>query len=455
MVLLIQKEGQIANIKVCDAIMGSGKTCAAIRYMNEHPRQRFIYVAPKLDHDRRIVDACPALHFAMPEKNSQNVKMPDFKHLLHTGKNVAITHALFEWCNGDVADLIQEQGYTMIIDEVVDVFFQSKLTGGDVAMLMKNGELIEDDSGWITCNPNQPPVEHNRSLAQELTHARNKTLVRIDRTSFCYWLVSADLLKSCREVIILTYRFCDSSMYQLLQLNKLPFRYIHVRKREDDDFEFSDQRVYIPEYVGSLHQYIRIVDDERLNKIGENATALSANWYEKKSAAYLRLQERRHNNKSAATQKQWREDEFRILKANLRSFLTYINRDVPSDDKLWTCFKDYMELLAYNGFGSSFLQCTCNSTNDYGDRHYLAYMVNIFALPDWIKFYAQNGLEYDTEGYPLTVLIQWVWRSAIRNGEPITLYLPSARMRRILNQWMDECEADYKEFYKIAKEDNK
>lgn len=35
-------------IKVCDSIMGSGKTQAAISYINEHQDARFIYVAPYL-----------------------------------------------------------------------------------------------------------------------------------------------------------------------------------------------------------------------------------------------------------------------------------------------------------------------------------------------------------------------------------------------------------------------
>ncbi len=38
--------GGFMAIKVCDAIMGSGKSSAAISYMNEHPNQKFIYITP-------------------------------------------------------------------------------------------------------------------------------------------------------------------------------------------------------------------------------------------------------------------------------------------------------------------------------------------------------------------------------------------------------------------------
>jgi hypothetical protein len=34
-------------------------------------------------------------------------------------------------------------------------------------------------------------------------------------------------------------------------------------------------------------------------------------------------------------------------------------------------------------------------------------------------------------------MIQWIWRSAIRDGEEVYLYIPSKRMRTLLTDWMD------------------
>jgi len=39
-----------------------------------------------------------------------------------------------------------------------------------------------------------------------------------------------------------------------------------------------------------------------------------------------------------------------------------------------------------------------------------------------------------SDAYALTELIQWVWWSRVRRGEPITLYLPSPRMRRLFEE---------------------
>ena len=38
--------------------------------------------------------------------------------------------------------------------------------------------------------------------------------------------------------------------------------------------------------------------------------------------------------------------------------------------------------------------------------------------------------------YALGEMIQWIWRSAIRDGKEIWIYVPSRRMRELLKQWL-------------------
>lgn len=39
--------------------------------------------------------------------------------------------------------------------------------------------------------------------------------------------------------------------------------------------------------------------------------------------------------------------------------------------------------------------------------------------------------------WALSEMLQWIWRSAIRNGQKITVYIPSKRMRKLLLQWLN------------------
>ena len=65
-------------IQVCDAIMGTGKSSAAITYMNEHQNEKFIYITPYLEEADRIKKGCKAMHFVEP---SDKLKQYGFKNI--------------------------------------------------------------------------------------------------------------------------------------------------------------------------------------------------------------------------------------------------------------------------------------------------------------------------------------------------------------------------------------
>ena len=68
----------------------------------------------------------------------------------------------------------------------------------------------------------------------------------------------------------------------------------------------------------------------------------------------------------------------------------------------------------------------------------MAYTVNRFLNPLVTQFFKLAGVEIDEDAYALSEMLQFIWRSAIRDGRPITIYIPSFRMRRLLEKWIDE-----------------
>ena len=56
--------------------------------------------------------------------------------------------------------------------------------------------------------------------------------------------------------------------------------------------------------------------------------------------------------------------------------------------------------------------------------------------------------------YAISTLIQWVFRSAIRKGEEVWLYLPSRRMRELFTEWLDNL-AEGKDLLPIKLKENK
>jgi len=50
------------------------------------------------------------------------------------------------------------------------------------------------------------------------------------------------------------------------------------------------------------------------------------------------------------------------------------------------------------------------------------------------------GFDIDRDAYATAEIVQWVFRSAIRNGEPITIYFLSKRMRTLFLNWLNSDE---------------
>lgn len=90
-------------VKVCDMIMGAGKTESAITQMNRDTSSRYIFITPYLDEVERIKQSCPDREFHDP-CNKGDGKLEDLHALLRAGVNVASTHALFKTYNDTTKD---------------------------------------------------------------------------------------------------------------------------------------------------------------------------------------------------------------------------------------------------------------------------------------------------------------------------------------------------------------
>ena len=67
----------------------------------------------------------------------------------------------------------------------------------------------------------------------------------------------------------------------------------------------------------------------------------------------------------------------------------------------------------------------------------MIYLDNQFMNVGEKTFYHKHGIEADNDMYALSIMVQWIWRSAIRDGDEIYLYIPSRRMRTLLENWIE------------------
>ena len=128
----------------------------------------------------------------------------------------------------------------------------------------------------------------------------------------------------------------------------------------------------------------------------------------------------------------------KTLKNNTTNFFIHICNKPhnKSKDNLWTTFKDYKYLLSGSGYAKGFESCNCRATNKHRNRSNIAYLVNRYIDPNIVQFFVGHNIRVDEDGYALSEMLQFIWRSAIRDGNQVNIYIPSSRMRKLLCNWI-------------------
>lgn len=401
-------------IRVCDAIMGTGKSSAAISYMNEHSDEKFIYITPYLSEAKRIKDGCPDLKFVEP---SNKLSEHNFKKMNHTaalikeGKNITTTHQAFRKYPEDMLVDIREKEYTLIIDENLEMLNKYDIHSNDMQILVDAG-YVKEENGEYSITDKEYNGEMFKTLFEFLSVRNFIRIDSSDKESLFYWTLPPELITSFKEVFVLTYLFDGQSIKYFFQINNLEYEYVGI-ERTAGGYKFGPAPGYTPEYVSHIEDVLHIYDGENLNSIGDGYFALSKNWLNKR-------------------------EEVEMLRRRVDNYFRNIHKDKAANDKMWGTFKDAYNTLCGKGYTKSFVTFNARSTNEYKDRVCLAYLTNIFMNVGEKMFYQSHGIEVDEDLYALSIMIQWIWRSAIRDGQEVFLYIPSRRMRNLLINWIND-----------------
>lgn len=392
-------------VKVVDARMGRGKTSAAIRYMNERRgEQRFMFITPYLTEVERVRDACG---FIEPKSENQT-KTADLRRLLHEGRSVSMTHALFYLMDRSMMNVLRERGYALIVDESLDLISRLNISAKDTKLITQQ-LTTEDENGWLAWNDS----DYEGRFDDFKRLADTKALFRLD--SALMNIVSPDVFDAFSEVIMLTYMF--DGQYQRGYFDYCGIEYEVVGVETDElGFKFSDKPDSPPPL--DFSSLITILDNKRMNRVGDSRTALSKNWYAGRS-----------ND----------DEEVKAVRRNLENFFRHHSGDTGGT-RIWTTFKTEVRKVVSTGgrFRSSYLPMNIRATNEYREATAVAYLVNRFCDPNITKFFAEKNIHIDNEAFALSEMLQFIWRSAIRDNKPITLYIPSKRMRDLLVNWINE-----------------
>lgn len=405
-------------IYVCDAIMGTGKSSAAITYMNEHVGEKFIYITPYLEEAVRIKEGCPKLHFTEPSDKIEQYHFRKSEHtaaLIKHGRNIATTHQAFKHYTDEMLDDIKRFGYRLIIDENVDVLERYDFSVGDMELLVSGGYIEEENGTYVATGKEY----RGSAFAPLFRFLGQRQLIGLDAVEsdsvkqLFYWVLPPNLITAFKDVIILTYLFEGQSLHHFMEMYRLPYKHLGIQKLATGAYCFCAYPGYVPGYVGRLKDMLHIIDNSRLNAIGDDKFALSMSWFERNT------------------------DGVTKLKNNIFTCINRVWKGVPPARKLCGAFNKHTGKIKGKGYTNSFLSFNARATNAYRDREYLVYAVNIYMNASEKLFYRNHGIEIDEDVYALSIMVQWIWRSAIRDGDEIYIYIPSRRMRTLLINWVN------------------
>ncbi len=386
------------HIKVYDAVMGSGKTTFVIDYMNLNRESKYIYITPNITECHRIYEACPMLNFKHPS-NERGTKLKDLQKLVEAEENIVSTHALLTHFTKETLELLKNRNYHLILDEAIEPCVKYGIATTDIDMLFNSGN-VEIATDGITLEWVKERPMYDSRFYYEYKLIENENLVVFDfnnsskNKKVFIWEMTKGLFDSFLSVTVLTYQFEGSHLRAYFDIKGIKY---------DVDTKSLDRGV-------KLGHLIKVCQHEGLNNIGKHKQSLASSL----------------------------KKDSRKCKELGVSIYNYVRNIEPTASKevMWTTFKDARPKVKGKGYATGFVSHNMKATNEYAHKTTLVYALNRYMDVPVKQYLEVQGVDVNEDLWSLNELLQWVFRSAIRNDEPIKIYIPNRRMRELLLEWI-------------------
>jgi hypothetical protein len=403
---------------IIDYPCGLGKTTALISVLERRPDLKVLVVVQTLDEVDRIVSSAPVGRLHAPEGPGPNhrTKGEQLAPLVRAGKSIVITHELYERA-GTLAYQGAFTHYKVIIDEVPNA-----VTTSDLNLDPKSFKEFYIDPGYCSCREDGLVVMTDRGLEEEerLKSALNKTLISNISSGRLYYdgnkhfiqTLPTSLFTHTDGVIVLTFLSEGSLFLKLLE--KLQIDYTVSKSRQ-------------------CHQKFQQQASDNL-KIHRIASLDKVSFSFSKQTSYLP-----------------KSTEVRSVRNALKNLRQRGLAGVDLKNLMITCAKKNWYKRSGIGFdeakpglfsidsrmfkGAEWLPNTTRGTNDYLHCTHAIYLYEQNVNPILLQWLDTNNAEF-RNAYALTEMVQWLWRSQLRRGKAVDVYMPSRKMREIVERWM-------------------
>jgi hypothetical protein len=368
----------------------------------------------------------------------------------YDGQNIVSTHALFNLIDDAFVGAVEQHRYTLFIDEVADWVHDLSITADDYAILTEarvitiepvTGRVLWDDELYT-----RGSGRYRGAWSKLRTHCKERRAylahdetAKQDKRVFLVYQFPVEFLRSFERVYILTHLYDGSLMSAFLQLHGIEVEKMTISEDRDRLIPY-DSALEATRVAEKAHK-IHVCQDPAMNAVGTKAKGtkarpLSHTWFANqtktphgkanlKKLGNLLYNWLRHEFKASASQVMWStyDPQAPALSSKLATYLPKkkrVGRNVDDDGH------------PRHGF----VPFNARASNHWRERDICAYLVNLHHNATIANWFSAKGIELSDDYFALTTMVQWVFRSAIRDGKRIDLWLPSGRMREIFRNWL-------------------
>ncbi len=434
--------------------MGTGKSTWLAQSILRG-NKRCVVVLPRIKELKRYEELLRPIEglVSLSDDTGQG-KKDRFIEALKDAQVILITHVLYEeHLSFDTFDMIKEGRWELIMDEVVAAFEPIRLvTGTELAGFMSMDVMrkvpIIDEVAQLEVNHKTlpwylglPAGEASANQKQMVKDAVVKDVLVVlnkddDAMVWPTFSLNENRLNAFVDVTVLTYPFKNTDLDYWLQIKGYDVDHLRLTRVSSnnalEDFIVTkhDGR-YSGRAFRDLIEIVGVDKSAKTNSYGNRPNHFSATEYKRLRSPSNKMKEEIHIIQQ-------------VLRREFRN-KHHKSKFVAPDDFMLICPADQEATWrdSKNGLPDAFIGKSTwlafneRATNDHAGKHNMAFLYNVYPFMEVEKIVEAFGLEYNQRQYALYILIQCVWRSAIRRGEKIRLYLPSKRMRDVLLSWLE------------------
>ena len=465
-----------SNTFIVDSVMGSGKTNGLIAYAKQQNRPLLLLVERNSEVARikeALGDSIVAVDSVWEDKKC--TKMHFLEQSVQKGKTLVSTHQLMRYWSSEFLTEVKDKGYELIIDEALSSVMQIvNATTSDIKKMLDNKQIIIDKGSRFNRVCLGEPDDEGNVLLSKYTSLEN-----IIRNKSTYLITNKDskgrevysLLECLREdlwdafvkVKILTYQFEGSLLRCYFDLHGMDYELMSLADGEFGRY-FNESGEKFKPLVTFLDKHNNFADYSHRGRVYEG---MSVSWLTGGNTRVLQ-------DRTDLVQKNVRNAFYKMEKlgatketfaytfhktglehyhpkrvSSLSPVQQYWNGDRAAMVRPISPRKPSESLQSYTNRLDAHRQSldaahravtwipqNIRGVNEFRHKKFMAYLSNTYVHGTLKSFLISNGVHVDEEAFALSQCTQWLYRGCIREGLPMTVWVPCRRMRVLVQKWL-------------------